>query len=205
MKIDFQSLKTICISLPSAVERREKFKDMAERLKFSWSFYNGIQSTDYVYGCSKSHVNVLHEILDNDEPIFIAEDDIQETEFYSRIIEIPDDLKIDALYVGYSNWAAHPLRARMSTLNCASSVKKIGNFYRISNITSTHAIIYFSKEYKKACMLHITNHLNNMAGNRICDVAIARIQGIFNVFATPKHFFYQNCSKNKIWTNSSIE
>lgn len=205
MKIDFKNLKIICISLPSAVEKRKKIEAMAKRLQFNnWCFYDAAQYNDAVLGCAKSHINVLNNNL-TDQPLLIIEDDVQETKFYSKNIEISDDLKLDALYVGYSTWATNPLRAKMSTLDNASSLKKINDLYKITNVTSAHSIIYFSEKYKKTCAENMETFLNDPKGNKHCDVVCAKLQNIFNVFATPKHFFYQDCPRNKVWTDNSIE
>lgn len=205
MQIDFTKLKIVCISLLSSKERRDNFKKMAERLQFTnWSFYDGIVSQDHIFGCAQSQINVLNDNL-NDEPILITEDDIQESQFYNSIINLSDSLNTDAIYVGYSNWAAHPLRAQMSLLSAPSHVQKIENVYKITNVTSAHAIIYITKRYKQACSEGAKNYLSDPNGNKHCDVFYAKLQNNFNVYATPQHYFYQNCPRNKMWTDTPIE
>jgi hypothetical protein len=205
MLIDFENLKIVCISLKSSDERRSNFKQMANRLNFkNWSFYDGIVSSDHIEGCAMSQINVLKENMD-DNPVLIVEDDIQETEFYKNTIDLSDITDMDALYLGYSNWAAHPIRAQMSLLSGPSTFVKIKEYYKITNVTSAHAIIYISKKYKQACADGALNYLTDPTGNRHCDVVYAKLQNEYNVFATPKHFFYQNCPRNKVWTNTPIE
>jgi len=203
MQIDLQNTKIVCISLKSSTERRNNFIKLAEQLNFkNWSFYDGVETGDHVEGCALSQINVLNDNLNN-EPLLIVEDDIQKSEHYNQYIDIP--LNADALYLGYSNWTADPIRAKMSMLDFPASVTKHENLYQIKNITSAHAIIYFSKKYKETCAHEAKNYLINMSGNRHCDVVYAKLQNIFNVYATPKHFFYQNCPRNKMWTNTPIE
>jgi hypothetical protein len=203
MQIDFQNLKIICISLKSSIERRNNFEQMANRLNFkNWFFYDGVETGDPIEGCALSQINVLNDNL-NDDPILIVEDDIHESEYYTQNITLPPN--IDALYLGYSNWAADPMRAQMSLLSGPSTFVKIKEYYKITNVTSAHAIIYISKKYKQACVDEALKYLTDPTGNRHCDVVYAKLQNEYNVFANPKHFFYQNCPRNKVWTNTPIE
>jgi hypothetical protein len=202
MQIDFQNLKIICISLKSSIERRNNFEQMANRLNFkNWFFYDGVETGDPIEGCALSQINVLNDNL-NDDPILIVEDDIHESEYYTQNITLPPN--IDALYLGYSNWAVDPMRAQMSLLSGPSTFVKIKEYYKITNVTSAHAIIYISKKYKQACADEALKYLT-APGNRHCDVVYAKLQNEYNVFANPKHFFYQNCPRNKVWTNTPIE
>lgn len=203
MKIDLQNIKIVCISLKKSIDRRIKFKELAERLNFkNWSFYDGIETGDPIEGCALSQINVLQDNL-NDEPLFIVEDDIHESQYYKSNLFLPTI--IDALYLGYSNWSADPIRAQMSLLSGPASVEKNGDYYKIKNVTSAHAILYISKIYKETCANEAKKYLNDVSGNRHCDVIYAKLQNIFNVYATPQHYFYQNCPRNKIWTETPIK
>lgn len=203
MQINLQNTKIICISLKKSIERRHNFEELAKRLNFkNWFFYDGVETGDPIEGCALSQINVLNDNL-NDDPILIVEDDIHESEYYTQNITLPPN--IDALYLGYSNWAADPMRAQMSLLDSPASAIKENMFYKIKHVTSAHAILYISKKYKEMCAIEAKKYLYDNQGNRHCDVIYARLQNNFNVYATPQHFFYQNCPKNKIWTNTPIE
>lgn len=203
MQIDLQNTKIICISLKKSTERRNNFKQLAKRLNFkNWFFYDGIETDNPVEGCALSQINVLNDNL-NDDPVLIVEDDIHESEYYIKNITLPSN--VDALYLGYSNWAADPLRAQMSLLDGPASVIKENSLYKIKHVTSAHAILYISKKYKEMCANEAKKYLYDDNGNRHCDVVYAKLQNNFNVYATPQHFFYQNCPKNKMWTDTPIE
>jgi hypothetical protein len=203
MQIDLQNTKIVCISLKKSIERRNNFKELAERLNFkNWCFYDGVETGDHIEGCALSQINVLNDNL-NDEPILILEDDVHESQYYNTIIDLTPN--IDALYLGYSNWAADPIRAQMSLLSSPANAVKEGIHYRIKNVTSAHAILYVSKKYKEECAIKAKTYLYDALGNRHCDVVYAKLQNNFNVYGTAQPYFYQNCPRNKIWTETPIE
>lgn len=203
MQINLQNIKIVCISLKKSTERRDNFKELAERLHFkNWSFYDGIETGDHIEGCALSQINVLNKNLNN-EPLLILEDDVRESQYYNSSITVNPDS--DAIYLGYSNWAADPYRAKMSMLDCAASATKKGDLYQIKNVTSAHAILYISKKYKEACATEAKKYLYDTSGNRHCDVVYAKLQNNFNVYATAQHYFYQNCPRNKMWTETPIK
>lgn len=203
MQIDLQNIKIVCISLKKSAERRKNFKQLAERLNFkNWSFYDGVETGDHIEGCALSQINVLNDNL-NDEPVLILEDDVQESQYYNSIIKVKPDT--DAIYLGYSNWATDPFRAQMSLLSSPASALKDEIHYKIKNVTSAHAILYISKKYKEACATEAKKYLYDANGNRHCDVVYAKLQNNFNVYATAQHYFYQNCPRNKMWTETPIE
>lgn len=203
MQVDITKTKIVCISLKNATQKRNNFKNLAERLNFkNWSFYDGVETGDHVEGCALSQINVLNDNL-NDEPILIMEDDVCESQYYKHFISLTSDA--DAMYLGYSNWAADPYRAKMSMLDCAASATKKGDLYQIKNVTSAHAILYISKKYKEACATEAKKYLYDANGNRHCDVVYAKLQNNFYVYATPQPYFYQNCPRNKMWTETPIE
>jgi len=202
MQIDLTKTKIVCISLKNSTERRNNFIKLAEQLNFkNWSFYDGVETGDHIEGCALSQINVLNDNL-NDESILIMEDDVCNSQYYQNIVDVPADSH--AIYFGYSNWAADPIRAKMSMLEPASVTKK-DNFYQIKNVTSAHAILYISKKYKEACATEAKKYLYDPLGNRHCDVVYAKLQNKFNVYATPQPYFYQNCPRNKMWTETPIE
>jgi len=203
MQIDLKNIKTICISLNTAIERRNNIKILMETLGYTnWSFFDAIKGKDIAEGCAKSQMEVLKQ-HDFSEPLLLIEDDVATTPWYSDIIEYDDN--IDALYIGYSAWAWEKDRAYMSTFGHNTVVTKKNNFYKIERMLSTHAILYLSKEYAERAIFAMNEHLFNPKSNRHCDVALGNLQEFANVYATPHPYFYQNCKNNKIYTLCSIE
>jgi disulfide oxidoreductase YuzD len=202
MEIDLRNVKTICVSLSTATERRERFSSTLNRLGFNnWSFYDAKRGIDVAEGCALSHIDILSN-HDFSEPLLLVEDDICESSGYSPILTIPDDA--DAVYVGYSWWAWDGDRAAQSTLSYPTRSVVENGLYRISSMLSTHAILYLTKEYAMAGVDAMRKHLYDLSGNRHCDVALARIQEKHKVYATPDHLFFQMCPHNTFWTNRAM-
>lgn len=203
MEIDIRNIKTVCVSLPTAISRRERVVSLFDRLQFKrWSFYDAKRGVDVAEGCALSHMDILSN-HDFAEPLLLVEDDICETPFYSPLLSIPDTA--DAVYIGYSAWAWDQKRASQSTLPFATKSVSEENLYRISGMLSTHAILYLSKEYAINGVSAMKDHLYDMSGNRHCDVALARLQDKYRIFATPEPYFFQMCPNNAYWTTKSIK
>ena len=202
MQIDLRKTKTICISMKRSSLRRENMNRLFRELEYErWSFFDGVEAQDPVEGCALSHIGVL-DSHDFSEPLLVLEDDVQTTSAYTDIVVCPSNT--DALYLGYSWWAWDKERAKQSTIPAPTSIEKMGDLYKISKMTSAHAVLYVSKEYGIAARDSMKAYLEYPFGNKHCDVALAMLQDKYNVFATPKHYFFQVCERNTFWTNKSI-
>jgi len=144
-------------------------------------------------GCSSSHKNALEESMKHSGPVLILEDDASPSKWFTNTIEIPDDA--DAFYAGTCLNAIHPYWEKMGPdEGCCGELEVLGsydNFYKISKMLTTHAIIYISDKYKKDCydLLHENN------GKRYLDVLFASRMHKYNVYAPKYPLFYQNCEK----------
>jgi hypothetical protein len=208
MEIDLTKIKTVCISLPDSSLRRSNIERLMNNLQFTnWSFFDGVQADDPVVGCAKSHMQVLKN-HDFSEPILVLEDDVDATPDYKQCFEIPNDT--DAVYLGYSWWAWDTERAKMSKLDGETSFVHIkswqkSRWYKVTNMTSAHAVLYTSKAYAESVIEEVDRYLADPKGNKHCDVAMARIQNKYQIIAPAKHHFFQICPRNTMWTNRSIE
>lgn len=203
MEIDLRKTKTVCISMKKAEQRRQNVTNLLNTLGYErWSFYDGIVGKDAIEGCALSHIDVLSS-HDFKEPLLLVEDDIVDSSFYNPIISCPDDT--DAFYVGYSWWAWTEERASQSTLPHMTQAKYENSVYRISCMLSTHAILYINGDYAKAAIKAMKDYLLDQNGNRHCDVAVAKIQQNYKVYAPGKHLFFQMCPQNTFWTNRGID
>lgn len=204
MEIDLRKTKTVCISLNEEKNsvRRESIINLLNDLGYKrWEFFDALRGKDSIEGCALSHIEVLSK-HDFNEPLLLVEDDISDSSFYNPIVKYPDNA--DALYVGYSWWGWNEERAKQSTLSQATSAILEGDLYRINGMLSTHAILYISKAYAEAAIEKMKSYLIDPTGNRHCDVALAKIQKEYNIYATPNHLFFQMCPRNTLWTNRSL-
>jgi len=83
-------------------------------------------------------------------------------------------------------------------------VKYNDDYYKISYMTSTHAILFLSTHLWSHMMTTLSQNINKIPIEPI-DVHIARIQSQFNIYAVSKPFFYQNTDVNNHLTLYPIE
>ena len=175
--------------------RTEKFNNVINRLNLKCNYIEPFISNDPInavrIGCGKSHVKCLKKSLELNQPTLILEDDVNSTEWYKQMFDIPDDA--DAVYLGtclnglHSNW-----KNRGSNNACCgdpSILQKLENYYKISGMLTTHAILYCSEKYKNDCIKIIEQD----GGNNHCDVLVAQNMYKYNVYACKYPMFFQDC------------
>lgn len=145
-------------------------------------------------GCSASHKNALKESMTTSEPVLILEDDASPTQWYANEIEIPDDA--DAFYLGTCLNGLHPYWENMGADEGCGGYPEVlthyNNFYQISKMLTTHAILYISDKYKKDCY----DLLENNQGKRYLDVLFASRMHLYKIYAPKYPIFYQNCQED---------
>ena len=175
--------------------RKEKINNILNYLNLTSEFVSPFISHDLInavrIGCGKSHVKALKKSLELNKPTLILEDDVNYTEWYKKEFEIPDDA--DAVYIGtclnglHSNW-----KSRDPNNACCgdpSILQKLENYYKISGMLTTHAILYCSEKYKNDCI----NIIEQDSGNNHCDVLMAQNMYKYNVYACKYPMFFQDC------------
>ncbi len=146
-----------------------------------------------IYGCSLSHSQAL---LLNKAPFIILEDDVEILKF-KKEIEVPDDA--DAIYLGNMSWGLIDGYGQ----NYKVKYEKVDGYkdiYRVYNLLGTHAIAYLSERYAKACWESLTNSYKDIdvatasisPDSIASDVAFAKIQKDYNVYAIGTPIFYQS-------------
>jgi hypothetical protein len=175
--------------------RTEKFNNVMNMLNLNTTFIEPYISNDPVnavrIGCGKSHIKALRYSLKLNQPTLLLEDDINFTEYYKEQFEIPDDA--DAVYLGTCLNGLHPnWKNRDANSACCSDpilLNKLQEYYKITGMLTTHAILYVSENYKKNCIELIEND----NGNNHCDVLIASNMHKYNVYACKYPMFFQDC------------
>jgi len=175
--------------------RTEKFNNVMNMLNLNTTFIEPYISNDPVnavrIGCGKSHIKALRYSLKLNQPTLLLEDDINFTEYYKEQFEIPDDA--DAVYLGTCLNGLHPnWKNRDANNACCSDpilLNKLQEYYKITGMLTTHAILYVSENYKKNCIELIEND----NGNNHCDVLMAQKMHKYNVYACKYPMFFQNC------------
>ena len=175
--------------------RTEKFNNVINRLNLKCDYIEPFISNDPInavrIGCGKSHVKALKKSLELNQPTLILEDDVNSTEWYRQMFDIPEDA--DAVYIGtclnglHSDW-----RNREPNSACCgdpSILQKLENYYKISGMLTTHAVLYCSEKYKNDCIKIIEQD----GGNNHCDVLMAQNMYKYNVYACKYPMFFQDC------------
>jgi hypothetical protein len=197
MDLDIRELKTYVISLIDS-PHRDRISNMLNDLGFKdWEFFDAMRSTphfSYMVGCSMSHRECFtHASL----PCLTFEDDVDITEWYNPIVEIPDDS--DLFYLGTSAWG---MKTGNSTLNGSEFNRVKDNLYKVQNMTSGHAIIYINKE---ACSKLSYDSIRYMTETGKCyDESYALETKNYNAYSFEKPMFYQKCERNEIFTRYPV-
>lgn len=132
-------------------------------------------------GCSKAHYKGLCVM----EPPFILFEDDCRLNTFNPIVSVPDDL--DALYLGNSAMARS--NAHVGSYLEYERVSGYEELYRVYNMLSGHAVLYYGQEYVNMCK-RITYHAGYVV-EHYQDWGFADIQKWFNVYTFDMPFFYQ--------------
>lgn len=221
MKIDLREVKTVCIT--GSGERRRNLESHMEKLQIkNWSFLDA-RTTRHpsgcgVRGCAQSHLAVLGN-HDYTKPLLVLEDDAEPTYgVYTPIIDARpmevvrgerfDTTKVDAIYLGYSWWLWGRHRAKCTGTESSIepfSISPTDEWFKISRISSSHAILYLTEDYARAVCKEIQWRLDTIRGSHLadCDIAMADIQEKYTVIAPNRPYFFQGPSRkngNEFWT-----
>lgn len=180
--------------------RREQFNSVMNRLGLNTEFVEPFISKDPVnfvrIGCGKSHIKTLRRSLGHVGPSLVLEDDINNTEWYKEKFEIPDGA--DAVYLGTCLNGLHPnWKKRDPNEACCDNpvvLSRTENYYQISGMLTTHAILYLSDKYKRYCI----DLIEKDNGANHCDVLMASRMYKFRVYACKHPMFYQDCKADNL-------
>lgn len=196
MIIDLRQVKTYWYG-GIKTGRKEKFLQNIKKAEITpeWveTFISNDKKNANRIGCGKSHVNALKKVLENNDPCLVLEDDVNITEWYNPVVDIPNDA--DAVYFGTCLNGLHPdWQNRHPNEACCDDPKVISihdKYYRISGMLTTHAILYKSRKYIKDCIKIIS--ADN--GKNHCDVLMASRMHKYNIYACKNPMFFQDCKE----------
>ena len=185
-----QDLKVIYI----CPDNNEKYKErkihmdaMLKKIGFNDIVHYKSTTEDYPICVKKATVDILTKYID--WPFLLLEDDVESTGRFDFDF-VPG---ADAIYFGLSK----SKNDRNRFLHYSSSQ------IRITNMESTHAVLYVTKAYKQAVIDLINENLNNTPiGELICN-----IQSKFLILANKQPLFFQSeniGSSKEINTNIEI-
>ena len=186
MKIDLREIPVVWINLDSATENAKKMEERFQKYGFKNTHRQpGLiippppgtdKSIAHFKGCGQSHIS----ILDNPSystPLLILEDDVEFTDSFNPVIDIPDDS--DGVYLGISHGNVYYQSCRFDD-----------NYLRIGGILAAHAILYVTPKFRQA-MSDAGKYFLNVL-NKLWDMGTAAIQQHLKVYTPNEPLVYQS-------------
>lgn len=201
MLIDLLNIPVFLITIESAKERHQKLNLIFDKHKIKNVVnINGeiLDKTNMDFMqiqrqksslVAKAHIEALKKLK---PPFLILEDDIDITESFQPIVDVPDDA--DCLYIGSSVWG---MVNGVSTGGGTRGKKINSSICKVENMLGIHSIVYITEKYVNQT---IKNLEKCILANQFCDECIAMDMLNNNVYCTSFPYFYQNDGHNEMVT-----
>jgi len=198
MKIDLRKLPVFLIS-PGTGKYEHRVNEVMKRLSaLGFEKVTHIQSVPDSNNTDSLTRTNLELMRNNTEltPFIILEDDCGFTESPLEI-DIPADT--DALYLGISKWVyphafetlGRGYHIRENQSQDFQEHPEYPNLVKLTATTSTHGIVFFSRQYLEAFMEHMNKVLPNHTPH---DLVFATLQRHYNVYALKNPLVYQDAT-----------
>jgi hypothetical protein len=186
VRLDLRNCETMALSLPEEVARRESVTAVCERLGLSWRLIDAIKCSPGRVGCGLSHLRALR-MSTFGRPLLILEDDVEVSDFFSQIIDLPADA--DAVYLGASVYGAVDIVDYVGFTQMLAAEVVDDDLLRVYNLLSTHAILYLTDNFKQAAAESVLCSLVDRDWEH--DKGMAKLQETFTVYALRRPMFFQ--------------
>lgn len=184
MKIKINELTVLYINLEKDKQRRRSLElGLSQRGFKNVIRIDGVRTTPKVKGVAESHIRAMEEVLKIPGPVLVLEDDVLFFEEYNEI-DVPDDA--DAFYLGISNWG---LGKDGRGVQKICTERHTADVYRLFNMLSAHAIVYFNKDYVRF-LIRGAKFFRSLATNQ--DKGRAETMKYWNIYGIRKPMFIQN-------------
>jgi hypothetical protein len=199
MIVDVKSTKVYLIS-PGENNYRDRALTVFSRLLDlgfkNIIFFKSVPGPNSTASLTNTVLEIFKKEIYNFEPFFIIEDDCESLTKYDKL-ELPDNW--DLLYVGVSKWAyPHSIntlynKPRPNIVNNSSDTVKTFNddLVKINSMTSTHAILYNSREFIRT-FINKMNEISKNVNDLPHDLLFSTLHSSFNVFGLKNPMFYQD-------------
>jgi hypothetical protein len=186
IQLDLRNCETMALSLPEEVGRRQSVTAVCECLGLSWRLIDAIKCAPGHVGCGLSHLRALR-MSTRGRPLVILEDDVEVSEFFSPVIDLPADA--DAVYLGASVYGAIDIVDYVGFTQMLAADFVDDDLLRVYNLLSTHAILYLTDRFKQAAVESILSSLVDHDWEH--DKGMAKLQETFTVYALRRPMFFQ--------------
>jgi hypothetical protein len=160
------------------------------------TFFKSVPGPNNTASLTNTVLEIFKKELYNNQPFFIIEDDCEFLTKYNNI-ELPDNW--DVLYVGVSLWAyPHSIETLYTKPrphiihNSSNTVTSFNDsLVKIKSMTSTHAILYNSREFMRT-FINKMNEISRNIDDLPHDLLFSTLHTSFNVFGLKNPMFYQD-------------
>jgi hypothetical protein len=176
--------------------RQNSFENMMDNLGFNYEKMNGKITENYNIGVAEEYINALSK---HDPPFLILEDDARLVDVsgdFRYVYSIPNE--IDSLYLGTSIVGRLQNQTKIGVIAAND-----GDYLRIFNMLSFHAVLYLSESYVHECIKTLNEYISYPNG--ACDDLLAERMWKYNVFAVKNPVFYQQDGRNEQMTLTPIK
>jgi hypothetical protein len=183
MVIDLRNVSSTVLTLHESTKRLEDFSKCVGS-KLSVNCFYGEKHSNQTIGFNISAYKMYQSVKPK---CIVFEDDVLCTEHYNPLLNIPDDA--DLVYLGTSAWG---IKNNISERNNIDIEKYNDDFYRISYMTSTHAMLFVSDTFYNDMIVNLGNLIESSPPTMPLDIHLANMQKDYRVYALAKPMFYQN-------------
>lgn len=190
MIIDLTKLDSYVINLDHQPERLNRVSTVLNSKNINFKRHKGVNIKELnlpnakpVDGCAMSHLQLLSSLK---TPFIVFEDDVEMTEDWQSIIDVPSNT--DAVNLGASTWGYVRPNLHYAYNNVVSVTQHTNKFKRTYNMCSAHGIVYITDNFRISVISSIKHSLNNGIP---WDLNLAKIQKDFFYLIPNKPFIYQ--------------
>lgn len=190
MLVDLTKIDSYVINLDHEIERFNRVSTVLKSKNINFKRYkafnikeSNLKNIRPVDGCAISHLQLISSLK---PPFIVFEDDVEMTENWQPVIDIPDNT--DAVHLGASTWGYVRSNLVHAYEGVVSVTQHTNEFRKAHNMCSTHGILYITDKFRLSVISCIKQALENGIP---FDLNLARIQKDFNYLIPNKPFVYQ--------------
>lgn len=182
-RVYIRDLPVYVINLKKDIAKRIAIEEQLKSFGFDdITFFPGVRNNIKKIGVATSHNKLLKELRPHKLPCLVLEDDVSIWD-KKEFIDVPEGA--DAYYLGNSAFGLYGGIGKKKV----SLERFDSNTFRIYNMLSAHAIIYFNPDYVR--FLEQATAFQLMIGDNQ-DKARAETMKYWEVYAAERPMFYQN-------------